>query len=136
MEWKNDFFLWSSRLQVSRTSSTLKWSSWSWAMPGLSSRTKDPKPCSERAQWASARCSVPPTGSLRHCALSPHTDTLPLTVHTHTHTTALRERQINHRKKTDLFLFEARTDLFLNYHTLSWVKPVALDFSSFKRGPC
>ncbi len=65
-------FFWSSRLQVSRTSSTLKWSSWSWAMPGPSLITKEPKHCSERAQWASAR-------SGRHSALSlslsPHTDT-------------------------------------------------------------
>lgn len=85
------FFLRSSRLQVSRTSSTLKWSSWSWAMPGPSSRTKDPKPCSERAQRASARCSLPPTGSLRHCALSLSTHRHTATDSTHTHHGSERE---------------------------------------------
>lgn len=58
---------------------------------------------------------------------------LALSIHTDTRLwESLTVRQISQRRKTDLFLLEEQSNLFLN----SGVKPVALDLSSFKRGTC
>lgn len=49
------FMLFLHRQQASLMNSTLRWSSWNWATPGPSSRTRDPKHSSKTLVWIPAR---------------------------------------------------------------------------------